>query len=290
LGLRLGHAREAAARWHLAAGAAAGMMLGYVLLPDWAPLTPERHWHWLAYLAAAAAVLGATVAGRYTAAWERLLAMTVLSLAAALTLVLTWDTLEPPRRVLIPLLATYLTLIYALLAALAAKRRERNFAFILAISAFATAGLVGYEVSMKFGQLGVAFAAALSGAGLWTLLRRRKVEDEQSTGDRTEAGFSDGARALGAIYAFAFGGLAFVAAIEPTPPATPLLLAPAAPLALWLFVVGPLSKIKPLFAVALQTPVVISIVAAIAIWLYLRSAADSDEWSHKATAESRHVS
>jgi hypothetical protein len=40
--------------------AAAGFFLGYVLLPrDWAPLLPQHSWHWLPYLAIAAAVAAA---------------------------------------------------------------------------------------------------------------------------------------------------------------------------------------------------------------------------------------
>lgn len=276
---------EVAARWRAAAGAAAGMFLGYALLPDWAPLAPERHWHWLAYLPVAAAILGAAIAGKGTAAWERLLAFAVVAAVAALALVPDWDSLHPPRRVWIPLLTGYLTLIYALLAALPARvRGGAGFAYLLAVSAFGVAALVGYEVSVKYGQLGAAFASALVGVALWAILARRRGAPGDEV-DAHTAPASDNGLALAAVYAVAIGSLAFVGTVEPTEPATPLLFAPLAPMALWLFAAGSLSRIKPILAAALQTLLIVAILAAIAIWLYSRAADETDEWSQRPPAD-----
>ncbi len=49
---------ETLLRYGAALAFVGGFVAGYLLLPDWAALAPERHWHWLPYLAVAAGLLG----------------------------------------------------------------------------------------------------------------------------------------------------------------------------------------------------------------------------------------
>src|SRR4051812_45341785 len=86
-----------AARYATAAPAAAAFAVGYVLLPDWALLWPQRHWQWLPYLAIAAAVVGPIGQAPAFQAWERALLHVLFGVVAGWLLVPTWETLEPSR-------------------------------------------------------------------------------------------------------------------------------------------------------------------------------------------------
>ena len=89
----------ASPRYVLAVAFAAGLTLGYVLLPSWANLVPQRHWQWIPYVGAIAALVGGLSQARQLASLERVLLCGLLSLASALVLVPTWDSLLPNRSV-----------------------------------------------------------------------------------------------------------------------------------------------------------------------------------------------
>ena len=265
---------DTAARWQLAAGAAVGFFIGYVLLPDWALLLPDRHWQWLSYLALAAAILGSATASGSISFWERLLALTVLGFIAAQTLVPHWDSLQPPRIVLVPSVAAYLIGSYLLLAWLPRAVQDRTLPGLLALSALGTAVLVGYEVSAKYGQVGVTFAAAMLGAAVsrWpstTASRSSTATSVSATSDLSS----------NVVYAFVVGGLAFVGTIDPTEPALPLLFAPLTPAVLWLFAVRPLSKVDGIKSVALRTVVVVLAFVLLGAWVLLRNRGQAGNWS-----------
>jgi hypothetical protein len=84
--------------------------------------------------------------------------------------------------------------------------------------------------------------------------------------------------ALIPVYVVLCGGSAFVAAIEPIPTKYLLLLAPAAPLLLWLFAWGPLAKLKGPAAIVAQC-IVVMIIPACLLASSLLQAEPVAEWS-----------
>ena len=165
--------RDVAARWKLASGAAIGFAVGYVLLPEWAPLWPNRHWLWLPWLSLAGGVLGSVSMGGPVRAWEQWLVAAVACFASAVAIVPDWPDLQRPRTILLPLVAGYLLLLYTALAFLPRRLQGRTFTALLALAAFGTTSLVAYEVSVKFGQLGATSAAAFIGVAICVLLSRK---------------------------------------------------------------------------------------------------------------------
>jgi hypothetical protein len=266
---------DAAARWRLAAGAASGIALGYVLLPEWAPLSPERHWQWLPYLAIAAAILGAIASGDRVSFWERALVRAILSAVAALAIVPFWESLQPPRTISVPLLGCYFYLLITLIAAVPQQLQGRTFTALLTLSAITTTLVVAIEVSLKFGHLGAVLFSSFAGVaacGLFFPLRSTEASDASPS-------IALSNRSLVALYGVAIGGLAFVGAIEKAPPATPLLVLPAAPLVLWLFAFGPLRRLTGVSAIALKVLAVLLVTAAAIVWLILSTPAETDDWS-----------
>jgi hypothetical protein len=277
--------RERFARWHSAGGAALGFFVGYWLLPEWAPLQPERHWQWLPYLALAAGAVGAIAAQRTIALWERAFVYLALSAAAALALVPTWENLQPPRPTMVALLTAYLAGLMTLLSALPAKLRGSTFTALLALTALSLAVLVAYEVSLKFAQLAAIAATAIGVCTLVLLIRRwREERSERGGGLRRSIAASN----LGLIPVFVvlLGGVALASTIEPTKPAVPLLIVPAAPLSLWAFVLVAEEKQRRPMIVALKLAALGTIVALAAGWLMAR-AEPADEWSSRQEGETR---
>jgi len=257
---------QAAARYGLAAGAATAFVVGYLLLPNWAAIVPARHWQWLLYLAPAAAAIGAASLAGGALAWERWLLYGLLAVVAAWQLVPTWSTLQPPRSAIIPLLAAYLFSLMALLAALPERLLGRLFVGLLTASAITLGLLIAIGVSLKFGRVGAVAAAALAGG--WAHVCFRSARSLSDAGS-----LSTTARGLIPLFAVLTGGLAFVGAIEPQPKLYGLFLAPAAPLALWLFAAGPLSRIADVKAIALQSAAVLTVLATALVWVVVGSGA-----------------
>lgn len=261
-----------AERYALGIALAVGFFLGYWLLPDWAPLLPEKHWQWLPYLAAAAVLGGLTQATGVS--WvERLLAYCVLALVAAWQLVPLWPDLQPPRHFAVPLLAGYLFLVAGLLAALPDRLLGPLFVALLTASAGAVALLIAIGVSLKYGQVAALSTAALAGSSVTSLLPKLTRRASEGSADQLPTTI----RGLISVFTILVGGLAFVGTIEPSPPIPIILVAPAAPLLLWLFAAGPLSRLKGLPAIAAQAgAVLLPLVIAIA-WVALTG--EKDEWA-----------
>lgn len=283
----------------LAVGGGVGFFVGYVLLPDWAALTPARHWHWLPYLAIAITVTSAIFAAVRSPIWGHALLMIVLGGVAAWLLVPTWNSLRPT---LMPLVAAYLAAIAILLMLLPARLRGRNFLALLTATLLATALGVAVEVSLMYGEVaGVAMGIM---AGLWgalfLLLRYNRNQSaanqnagqpkasaaESPRGD-TEISWTRLTLAIIPLYALLAGGIAFIGAIEPSTPVYPFLLIPAAPLALWLFVFAPFSRCSGLGAIVAQTFAVALIPLAVIGWIIWHG--EPDEWGDAALPTPAHV-
>jgi hypothetical protein len=231
---------------------AAGFFVGYLLLPEWAALLPKRHWQWLPWLVIAAAVVGWTsgrtapqngrTGGRFYVAW---IAWCLLAAASGWLLTPTWATLWPPRMVTMPLLAAYLLALMFLLAALPERLVGRLFAGLLTAASLTTALLIAIAISLKTGQVAIVAAAALAGCFVAALIAANRAASKES--------HDIGTRSLIPLFAILVGGLAFVGTIEPVRGPIPIiLLAPAAPLVLWLFAAGPLAKFDGWQAAMLQ--------------------------------------
>ena len=108
-------------RYATAMAIAVAFFVGYVLLPNWAPLVPVRHWQWLPYLAIASSVIGSV--GFAAGVWrgERLLLFVLLSIAVATLLVPHWERLQSQRLAWVVALASYLFALISFLEPLAAR-------------------------------------------------------------------------------------------------------------------------------------------------------------------------
>jgi len=201
----------------------------------------------------------------------------LLAIASAWLLVPTWATLWPPRPVTIPLLAAYLFLLMTLLAALPDRLVGRRFVALLAAAGVTTAALIAIGVSLKVGLVAVAAAAALAGCTIAAFLPRAnsRFADSLALGKIVNAFWANSSfgdspahshRGVIPVFVILIGGLAFVGTIEPQPPLPIILLAPAAPLALWLFAAGPLAKLQGWKAATFQiAAVLLPLIVAFAV-------------------------
>ena len=205
---------EAAARYASAVGLAMGFCAGFILLGSWADLTPSRHWHWTFYLALGAAALGAIAVSKGLALPERWLLLLIGAFVAAWLLVPNWPSLHPPRSTWIPLLATYLFLLAALIEPLMSRLPAVRMLALLSASALCVAVLIAAFVSLTYAQFAVGSAAALAGCAFAARLSNTST-----------------VRGVGLAYALVVGGWAFVGCIEPREPLLGILIAPVAPLA-----------------------------------------------------------
>lgn len=261
---------ESAARRHAAALAlGVAFFLGFPLLIWGSPGAPQlsgpwqstwRYWHWLPYLGAVAMVLGPLALAEGVYAVERFVLHALLALVAAWLVVPTWSTLEPSRPVWVALLAGYLFLLGALLDPLPERLAGRLFLPLLAGAAACAALLVAASLSLTYGKLSAVAAAALVGS---------------SVAARFDTGATL-ARGLVPAFGVIVGACAFVGCVYPTPPMLGLLVAPAAPLALWACTFGPLSRLRGARAAAAQVGVVlVPLIAAVLLaWLGEAPAAD----------------
>jgi len=265
--------QSVAGRCSLAIAAAVAFFVGYALLPDWAPLVPARHWHWLPHLAVTGAVIGCLSVLVPLPAWGKYLLYLLLGLIGASQLVPTWDNLQPGRTVLIPLLAAYIALISLLLVLLPARLRGRLFVFLLAATAANTAAIVGAEAALKIGQTAFVLAPALFGCWLAILLAHRNGPKESPLNEEM---LGLATAALIPLYTLLTGGSAFVGAMETTEPAYILLLIPAAPVLLWPFAFRPLDRLAGVPAAIANTLTVAIVPLAVIAWILMSS--EPDEW------------
>jgi hypothetical protein len=240
----------------LAVGLAAGFCAACWLMGEW-PLAPERPRQWLPWLALAGAFVGWTfgpstlpdgrTGGPSYVAW---LAGAGLAIVSAWLLVPAWESLWPPRVIAIPLVAAYLLAVMALLAALPDRLLGRLFVSLLALAAVMLALLIAIGVGFTMAEVAAAAAAGLGGCAVAAVLPLPKPPD-------VESARAVRSRGLVPVFAVLAVGFAYVGMIDPIEPVPIILLAPSAPLMLWLFAAGPLAKLRGWKAAALQIAAVL---------------------------------
>jgi hypothetical protein len=246
-------------RYALPLGLAAGFFVGYWLLPDWAPLLPLKHWHWLPWLGGAAVLAAICFAEGVTIA-ERLVLFAALAMLAAWKLVPLWPHLSPPRIYLVPLLGAYLFLLMALLTALPDRLLGRTTFGLLLAAAVSSALLIAIGVSARTGRVAAIAAAAAAGGLVATLITKHSPRNTRS---------------LLPIYTVLVGGAAYAGVMEYTPPHPLPLLPPAAPLVLWMFAWGPLARLSPRWSVVMQWSVVLCMLFAAIAWVAITERSDA---------------
>jgi hypothetical protein len=230
----------AAMRYAAPLAMAVAVLSGYALLSEEWPLAPERHWHWIPYLVAAAAVAPIALA-RGVASPERWFLWLVLAAAAGSVITPTWTSLEDSRPYYIAGFAVGATLLAVLIEPLAGRPAGRFLPWILAGSNAMIAAALVIFIALLYGFVALVVAASLAGCALGTI--------------RWAGG--EPARGLAPMYALAASGLALVGHLDSFLPLQAIFLLPLAPLALWSCAAGPLSRLTGLAAAAVQFGVVI---------------------------------
>jgi hypothetical protein len=243
-------ATQAAGRYGLAVALAAAFFAGYALLPSWASLVPQRHWHWLPYLGAGAMVLGPVSVASGISAAERWVLHLLLAIVAACLLVPAWPNLQPPRSILVIILAAYLFFLMALADALPERLLGTLFLRLLCVVTAATAILIAVTVSLRIGQVAGIAAAALLGCCVLPLRNQQAVA----------------IRGLIPAFAVIVGGAAFAGSIEPQPPKIGILLASASILGLWACAWGPLTRLRGVGDTAAECTFVLVPLAVVGAW------------------------
>jgi len=237
------------------------VLVGYILLPSTITLVPAQFYDWIPYLGALAAyVTGLTRAGGVLRG-ERWTAVYLFAPVAAWLIVPRWPELVPAWPAQWAGLAIGIVLLTALLQPLPQRLPGRAFPMWLMLTAAAVSLLVMAEVSETFGRLALLAAGALAGCGIGALMMQEAADW----------------RGLLLPYAIVVGGYAYTGFVYPIEPLWPLLLAPAAPLALWICLWGPLTRVKGARAIALQGACVAVPLVALAAWL-LAGTNDADAW------------
>jgi hypothetical protein len=162
--LRFDSARLAE-RFAVPCAVATAFIAAYVLLPEWAALSPDRHWHWLPYLAATAALVGPAGVSAARRPWLHWVALVVLSIGAAFLLVPNWETLRPARPVSMGLLAAYLGILMLVLDEFAMRVSRGKLLAALALTGFLLAGVLA-DGSFRYAELAAIAAAAFAGCWL----------------------------------------------------------------------------------------------------------------------------
>ena len=251
--------------------AAVGFAVGCWSYGDRMPLGPERHWHWLPYLGLLAALLSNRASHSRWPVWVWPLSYAVIGVIAANELTPSYPDLKPARPVLAPLMAVYFALLMWLLSLLPARLLGTTFVMLLTLVAGGSALLVASAISLRLGTVALRVPAVLAVCACFAWYARKPANDE---GDQSESD-SDPALGLIPLYVVLTGGSAYAGATA-LPDRWLLLLAPAAPLALWLFAWGPLARFTGKIAIAVQCVTVLSIVLALLIWF---------NWPEPETAE-----
>lgn len=272
LALRLSP-RGSTGRCLASAGPACGFLAGYALAVDGEWL-PERNWHWLPYLALAAAAAGAVAAirrplteqppdaGRVPGFFIPVLfpvLCLMLAVASAAALVPKWT----DRTIQVPGLAGLLFLLLMLFDALPRRVVAGRLLPLMYLSAFATAAFVAAKVSLTYAQLAGVAAAAFAGASLVVRLR----------------GETASLPGLFPTYILLLEGAAYVGCIYPDEPIYGLLIPPAAPLALWAFSRAPLARLEGRRRVVCEYVSVLLVLFGAAALLFAGSSGESgSEW------------
>ncbi len=160
----------------------------------------------------------------------------VVSIMSAWLLVPTWADLNPPRYVYLTLFAAGVFLLTVLLDRLARGISKTVFSLSLCISASCGAVLLAAFLSVRFGLLTVAAAAALSGC--WVISFR----DSRC----------DLIRGMTLFYSVVVGGLMLAGQVAAVLPSICFALILAAPLMLWLCEFQPLASAQGQRAVMIR--------------------------------------
>ncbi len=220
------------ARHGLTWGAGVGLLVGYGLLPAWAPWQPTTYWHWLPYLGLAAAWFGSLIGARGVHVAERWLVVILLGGLSAWFLVPTWAQLQPTRIWHVTILAAYLVALVTCLTPISRQLTADRWLAYLGTSAFFLAVTTAIAVSLRFGQVTTILAASLFGLAA---IVRLDPSLKQKIFPQT----------LLPWYAVLVGGMAYVAYVNPSPRLPGFILMPLAPMALYLCHKGPLASKIP---------------------------------------------
>jgi len=246
---------------------AAGQALGTAWMlsgsGDW---LPGRNLQWVPWVGVAAAAIGPTVVATGLATVERWLLTIFAAAAAAFVLVPLWPDLWPPRLTSIALFALAATVVARLLDGLVRRSSPRLIALLMAGGSGLAAMLIAASLSLTIGEAALTTAAALTGTAIALSFR----SDELSV------------RGLCLPYTLAVGGWCYVTAIEPPPPAPPLvalLFLPAAPLVVWLTAVGPVSRWSTRRRLVAAALLWLTCVAALSAWAWFSTEGGDEEYA-----------
>ncbi|HEY4262877.1 MAG TPA: hypothetical protein VGM98_22145 [Schlesneria sp.] len=224
--------RASAARYAGALGIAAGFLAAYAYLEP-RNLSPTLHWQWLPWLVACAAIMGPIAIVTGVGTIERLVVVTLFSLAAAWFLIPSRASFAPMRMTYVINFALGVAMFWNLLDRLLTRPKSAATVFIaLAATVASSSALVAFAFSIRIGFLGAAGAAGLAGgvlAFLWT----------------RDTAIIRGL--IGPACILLAGELLTAEINDAINPPTIALIA-IAPLMLWLFEVGPLAKLKGIAA------------------------------------------
>lgn len=200
-----------------AIGCAAGFFAGFAAL-ETGNLRPTTYWHWLPWVGVVASIAGpigllprVPTAGR----WGLWL---TAAIGCGWLLVPNWADLNPPRIAYVSIFAAVVFLLTSLLEILARRNPSSSLSMSLCISAWCGAVLLSAFVSLRFGLLTVAAAAALSGCCV--------VSTRDSARELV--------RGVILFYSVVVGGLMLVGELAAVLPRVCFLLILAASLMLWL--------------------------------------------------------
>ena len=227
--------RNVAQRFAGAVGCAVGFIAGYALLEP-RHLRPSTYWQWLPWLGIVTAIAGPVGLVSRIPAVGRWTLWLVISVVSAWLLVPTWADLNLSRGVYVTLFAASLFLLTMLLDELALRTSGTMLALSLCISALCGAVLLAVFVSVRFGLLTVAAAAALSGC--WVTTFRNSARDL--------------VRGVTLFYSVVVGGLMLTGQVAAVLPTACFALMLAAPSMLWVCEFPPLSRSQGKHAVMIQ--------------------------------------
>ena len=235
---------------------AAGQVLGTAwLLSESGDWLPARNLQWVPWVGVVAATIGPSIVAPGLATVERWLLAAFAAAAGAFVLVPMWPDLLPPRAMSITLFAVVTTVIVRLLDGLVHHSSPRMIAWMMAGGSILAALLIAAALSLSVGEAALTTAAALTGTAAAMSFR----SDEPMV------------RGLGLPYTLAVGGWCYVSAIEPPPPAPPLvglLFLPAAPLVLWFTAIGPVSRWTTRRRLTVAWLLWLACVAALSAWTW----------------------
>jgi len=217
---------NAARRYVPGAAFAIAVFTGFALLPGTTSFAPSQFWEWAPYLGLLAALVAGVTGTDGLHRFERWVSTLIVCALAAWLVVPSWEDLVPSRQSQGIALTLGMFSLAILLEPLAKRIRSDAFALWLLLPAATVSICVMAHVSETLGILAALPAGALAGCFVAALTSKA----------------SSDASSLALPYAAVIGTYAYAGYVYPTPPPWPLLLAPAAPLALWLTLIGPLAR------------------------------------------------